>query len=165
MKVTVLEKNGEYAAAVFTENGLYRTALPRPSEKEAIIGVAGEGLERSTKQEHIEVLKAVFAVADGRTDIDLSKIRFDFSGMTKKQKLVAKEAAKIPRGKTISYGELAEKAGLPGAARFVGNVMANNRHGPLIPCHRVVASQGLGGYGGGLEKKIELLTREGAFAD
>ena len=66
-------------------------------------------------------------------------------------------------GDTISYGELAAAVGHPGAARAVGTVMANNPIPIIIPCHRVLASDGtLGGYGGGLDMKRELLRIEGA---
>ena len=62
---------------------------------------------------------------------------------------------RIRRGKTLSYGEVAEAAGKPGAARAVGNVMSQNPICLFIPCHRVVASSGIGGWGGegGLEQK------------
>ena len=65
----------------------------------------------------------------------------------------------------MTYGEVARKSGLTNAARFVGNVMASNRFAPIVPCHRVVGSSGLGGYGFGLDKKQEILKREGAFAE
>ena len=52
-------------------------------------------------------------------------------------------------GETVTYGELAEMAGRPGAARAVGSTMARNPVPFVIPCHRVVAANGLGGYGGG----------------
>ena len=66
-------------------------------------------------------------------------------------------------GETVSYGELAEMAGRPRAARFVGNVMARNPIPILIPCHRVVAAGGrLGGYGAsGTDTKRWLLALEG----
>ena len=66
-------------------------------------------------------------------------------------------------GETVSYGELAEMAGRPRAARFVGNVMARNPIPILIPCHRVVAAGGrLGGYGAsGTGTKRRLLALEG----
>ncbi|NHJ13154.1 MAG: MGMT family protein [Candidatus Thorarchaeota archaeon] len=85
--------------------------------------------------------------------------------MTEKQKRVAEAACKIKKGSTMAYGELAQAAGLPNAARFVGNVMARNRHSPFVPCHRVVAKNGLGGFGGSLSVKALILKREGAFAD
>ena len=69
----------------------------------------------------------------------------------------------IPFGSTMTYGDVARKAGLPAAARFVGNVMRINRLRPIIPCHRVVSTTGLGGYTGGLHKKIDLLAREGVI--
>lgn len=68
----------------------------------------------------------------------------------------------IPPGETLTYGEVARGAGRPGAARAVGSVMANNRHPLFIPCHRVVASTGLGGFSspGGLDQKRILLELE-----
>lgn len=71
--------------------------------------------------------------------------------------------SRIPRGKVLSYGEVAEAAGKPGAARAVGNAMARNPICLFIPCHRVVASNGLGGFGGdgGVEQKRKLLGLEG----
>jgi methylated-DNA-[protein]-cysteine S-methyltransferase len=70
---------------------------------------------------------------------------------------------RIPRGKTLSYGEVAEAAGRPGAARAVGNAMARNPICLFIPCHRVLASNGIGGWGGegGVEQKKLLLRLEG----
>jgi len=69
--------------------------------------------------------------------------------------------SKIPKGKTMTYGEVAKKAGKPGAARAVGMFMANN-YDPKIPCHRVVRSDGkVGNYNrGGTERKAELLREE-----
>lgn len=66
----------------------------------------------------------------------------------------------IPRGKTLSYKEVAEKAGYPRAWRAVGNVLKRNRDSE-IPCHRVIRSNGsLGGYNRGKEKKAALLRKE-----
>lgn len=69
---------------------------------------------------------------------------------------------KVPYGKTITYGELARRAGSPRASRAVGNAMAQNDFPLIIPCHRVLASSGLGGFGGGLRMKRDLLHLEGA---
>jgi O-6-methylguanine DNA methyltransferase len=72
--------------------------------------------------------------------------------------------AKIPKGKTMTYGQVARKAGRPGAARAVGNLMHNNPDLKNIPCHRVIRSDGsIGGYLYGTKKKIEMLRREGAI--
>ncbi len=68
---------------------------------------------------------------------------------------------KIPRGKVLTYKEVAWRAGSPLASRAVGNILHNN-HDPKIPCHRVVRSDGkLGGYNGGTNKKRKILKSEG----
>src|SRR5680860_1183059 len=67
----------------------------------------------------------------------------------------------VPYGETVTYGELAEMAGRPGAARAIGTAMANNPVPIVVPCHRVVAAGSLGGYGGGLPMKRALLALEG----
>ena len=71
---------------------------------------------------------------------------------------------KIPRGKTMSYKEVAAKAGNPGAARVVGSVMKAN-YDSEIPCHRVLRSDGkIGDYNrGGSIAKLKLLREEGAI--
>ncbi len=67
----------------------------------------------------------------------------------------------IPKGQTMTYGEVAKRAGNPGAARAVGAIMRTN-YDPDIPCHRVIKSDGtLGGYNrGGVQKKQSLLAAE-----
>lgn len=71
---------------------------------------------------------------------------------------------KIPKGKTMTYKEVATKAGNPGASRVVGSVMKAN-YDPEIPCHRVLRSDGkIGDYNrGGSAAKLELLKKEGAI--
>lgn len=67
----------------------------------------------------------------------------------------------IPRGRVATYGDIATLAKAPGAARAVGNVM-RQCNDPSVPCHRVIASAGgLGGFGGYLERKRQLLRAEG----
>ena len=72
---------------------------------------------------------------------------------------VLKATAQIPLGYVTSYSSIAKAVG--GGPRAVGNIMAANPFAPIVPCHRVVKSDfGLGGYGGGLKVKVELLQRE-----
>ena len=67
----------------------------------------------------------------------------------------------VPRGQVVTYGELAALAGRPGAARAAGTFCARNRLGPFVPCHRVVASDGIGSYGSlGVDYKRRLLALE-----
>ncbi|MGD2070720.1 MAG: trifunctional transcriptional activator/DNA repair protein Ada/methylated-DNA--[protein]-cysteine S-methyltransferase [Gemmatimonadota bacterium] len=71
----------------------------------------------------------------------------------------------VPYGTTVSYGELARRLGRPGAARAVARANGDNRLAVMIPCHRVVGSDGsLTGYGGGLWRKRRLLELEGRTA-
>jgi len=80
------------------------------------------------------------------------------------QQRVWREIARVPYGKTISYGELAARAGVPGQARAAGAATGRNPVSLVIPCHRIVGSDGsLTGYAGGLERKRELLELEGVL--
>lgn len=80
--------------------------------------------------------------------------------MTNFKERVLAVVKKIPVGETMTYGEVAEAAGRPGAAQAVGNIMSKN-FDPDIPCHRVVRSDGtLGGYNRGIDRKAELLQAE-----
>lgn len=79
------------------------------------------------------------------------------------QRRVWEALLRIPYGETRSYGDLAAELGVPGASRAVGRANGLNRIAIIIPCHRVVAADGsLGGYGGGLWRKLRLLEREGS---
>lgn len=72
--------------------------------------------------------------------------------------------SKIPKGKVLTYKEVAKKAGSPGAFRAVGNIL-NKNYNPSIPCHRVIRSDGTpGGYNRGAASKIVLLKHERAIA-
>jgi methylated-DNA-[protein]-cysteine S-methyltransferase len=71
----------------------------------------------------------------------------------------------VPFGRTVTYGELGERSGSAVPARAIGQIMGSNPIPVIVPCHRVVAGNGLGGYSGGsgLEIKRWLLTLEGAL--
>ncbi len=71
--------------------------------------------------------------------------------------------SRIPRGKTLTYKEVAWRAGRPKAYRAVGNIL-NKNYDPKIPCHRVIRSDGkIGNYNRGMKQKMELLKSEDAF--
>jgi O-6-methylguanine DNA methyltransferase len=82
------------------------------------------------------------------------------------QKKVLDKLQAVPRGAVISYQALAAAAGAPNGARAVGNALHNNPVPIYVPCHRVIASDGrIGGYGGGVARKIQLLRSEGFALD
>jgi O-6-methylguanine DNA methyltransferase len=89
-------------------------------------------------------------------------IVLDLDWATPFQTLLAASARAIPWGEVVSYGELAASAGRPGAARAAGSFCAENRFSLVIPCHRIVAASGIGGYGpSGVARKRRLLELEG----
>jgi methylated-DNA-[protein]-cysteine S-methyltransferase len=80
-------------------------------------------------------------------------------------RLVLSELTQVPFGEVTTYGALAARAGKPRAARAVGTIMNRNPVPIVVPCHRVIGSNGsLVGYGGGLERKEALLRLEGVLA-
>ena len=95
---------------------------------------------------------------------DLSKFSFKTKlNASPFQTKVLKALQKIKPGKTLSYGEIAEQIGSPGAARAVGLANRNNPLPLVYPCHRVIGKNGkLTGFNGGIDIKQQLLTLEGA---
>jgi methylated-DNA-[protein]-cysteine S-methyltransferase len=80
------------------------------------------------------------------------------------QRRVWIEIARIPYGRTLTYAELAQRAGAPGAARAAGAATGRNPHSIVVPCHRVIGTDGsLTGYAGGIERKARLLEIEGVL--
>jgi len=87
--------------------------------------------------------------------------RMSLDGLTPFQKKVLKKISEIPCGAVLSYGELAKRVGKPSAARAVGNACGRNPLPVVIPCHRVVAKDGLGGFSAPFRWKRALLKHEG----
>ena len=82
------------------------------------------------------------------------------------QRQVWSKLSEIPYGKVVTYGQLAAAIGQPTACRAVANAVGQNPYLILLPCHRVVASDGIGGFSAGVEAKKHLLTLEGInFSD
>ena len=97
--------------------------------------------------------------AGERTEFD---VPLDLAG-TEFQRAVWAQLCAIPYGRTISYGELARRMGNPKAARAVGTANGHNPVALIVPCHRVIAGDGgIGGYGGGTDRKALLLDLERA---
>ncbi len=97
-----------------------------------------------------------------RGEDDLVDVPLDLSSCTPFQRAVTLALRAVPRGEVVTYGELAALAGYPGAQRAVGTFCARNRFAFLVPCHRVVAADGIGAYGAsGVAAKRRLLAAEG----
>jgi len=95
--------------------------------------------------------------------VDFRDVRIDPGPVTDFRHRVLRQCQRIPYGRTLTYGQLAAKAGSPRAARAVGSCMAANRIPLIVPCHRVVPADGrLGGFSaiGGVRTKKRLLALE-----
>ena len=142
---------------LLTSNGSSLTGLwtPRPS---GTFDVEPDWIENSKEQPFraaTEQLTAYFAGKLKRFEIPLEPAGTPF------QQRVWTELQRIPYGKTISYGELANRIGNSKASRAVGLANGSNPISIVIPCHRVIGSNGkLVGYGGGLDTKRRLLDFE-----
>ena len=102
-------------------------------------------------------LRAYFAGAAE----DFADVELDLEDLTPYGQALSRALRDVPRGDVVTYGELAALAGRPGAARAAGTFCAQNRFGVLVPCHRVVGANGLGGYGSlGSAYKRRLLALE-----
>ena len=100
-------------------------------------------------------LEAYFAGELLDFDLDLELVGTEF------QRNVWAALLSIPYGETRSYGQIAAQIGSPGASRAVGLANGHNPIGIIVPCHRVIGANGsLTGYGGGLDKKKQLLEME-----
>jgi O-6-methylguanine DNA methyltransferase len=103
-----------------------------------------------------------FAAFLGGVPVFFGDVPLDLDWCTPFQHAVATSLRAVARGEVVSYAELAALAGYPGAQRAVGTFCARNRFALLIPCHRVVAADGIGGYGSaGAAVKRRLLALEG----
>ncbi|HKQ72140.1 MAG TPA: methylated-DNA--[protein]-cysteine S-methyltransferase [Blastocatellia bacterium] len=139
-----LTSNGEAITELFMEK---HTGGPKPINKWR----RDDNLFREASNQ----LRAYFA--GELTDFDLPLAT---NGAPFQQRVWA-ELRKIPYGSTVSYGELARRMGNPQAARAVGAANGSNPISIIIPCHRVIGSNGkLTGYGGGIERKKFLLEFE-----
>ena len=122
----------------------------------------GRDWKRDPANLHLKRARAQVAeyFAGKRREFDLA---LDPAG-TDFQKAVWIAISGVPFGQTITYGELARRAGVPGSARAAGAATGRNPIGLVVPCHRIMGSDGsLTGYAGGLAKKRALLTLEGVL--
>ena len=119
--------------------------------------------DRGPHSTAVRRLAADIARAIRGEPVSFAKVKLATAGVPPFHADVYRALLQIPWGVTLSYGELAARAGRPGAARAVGQAMARNRWAIVVACHRVIRSDGsLGGYGGpdGLRLKRRLLDSE-----
>lgn len=138
--------------ATFSEKGLKELRFPNSDHPRPGTTAARDSWIMATDN-------AVNLILQGQEPSELPPL--DLAG-TQFQQTVWRLLQKIPLGSTLSYSEVAARAGKPGAARAVGSACGANPIPLLIPCHRVLArGSRLGGFSGGLEWKERLLKAEG----
>ncbi len=159
--LSVLETSLGSIGVAFNDRGIVSLQLPRPTNAHAwrdLQAAFPDGVRRNDVPEAISRELRDYSVGRCK-EFD---VPVDLSAMRPFQRTVLTAIAKIPYGQTRSYGWVARAIGKPGASRAVGQALHTNPIPIIIPCHRVVASDGsLGGYGGGLPMKKKLLRLEG----
>lgn len=137
-----------------TEDGIRRVRLPGGAELER----SGSGAAADSAASAAAQLEEY-----ARGEREAFELTLDWSGVEPAHRRVLETLCEIaPYGTTVTYGELGARAGVDDP-RDVGVMMATNPLPLVVPCHRVVASDGLGGYGGGLDLKRRLLELEGVL--
>ena len=153
-------------AIAWSEAGLTRVLLPEATRSKTEARMRRAGLRPSGPLlpdfagEAVTALKAHLLGKEA----SLENLRLDDSFVTSFNASVYRALRRVPRGATVTYGDLARQAGQPGAARAVGVAMGRNPWPVIVPCHRVLASGGkMGGFSapGGTVTKVRLLALEG----
>lgn len=152
-------------AAAWSEVGLVRLLLPEASLRATRERLAALEPDARPAEPPPWARRALdrLARALGGESIDLADLPLDLSRAGPFERRVYDELRRVPPGTTVTYGELAERADHPGAARAVGRAVGANPLPVAIPCHRVLAARGPGGFSapGGLRTKARLLALEG----
>jgi methylated-DNA-[protein]-cysteine S-methyltransferase len=182
MKYTIFKTKWGYFGLASTDNGLLRTCLPlsnpekvkRRILKASFVGqepsVSAGRLTAENRASSIEFDKDLFKLAQRQITayfegdcVNFRDIPVALDGLGLFARRVLISCREIGLGQTVSYGRLAEMAGKPGAARAVGGALAKNPLPLIIPCHRVVCTNGkIGGFSaaGGRNLKEKLLKHE-----
>lgn len=145
--------------------GIRGIQLPEQTEAATLARIARRGLsscEQLPPTEARQAVEAIVAHLNGE-QIDLGALRLDRDGVAPFQRKVYEAVRSIPAGSTLTYGQVAARLNAPGAARAVGQALGRNPFPIVVPCHRVVAASGLGGFSatGGATTKRRLLSLEG----
>ncbi len=165
MKTAIIKTKAGYLVASWTAKGLYSLSMPLPDRASAgreLLDVNFNNEPGTLEDNHFlkdldSQLRAFFEGHKVEFDIEV-----DFSGYTPFTENILRLVADIPYGKVHSYQDVAVMAGNENGARAVGRALGANRTPLVIPCHRIIRSDGsLGGFSSGLGWKQYLLQLEG----
>ena len=162
MKTSLIElpiatSDGIFLAG-YSDKGLAEMSFP--SKRSGRVHSANPKVSAQILRWHKITTQALKAMLAGREPDDLPPL--DWTGFTEFQQSVWGVMLAIPTGKTKSYGEVAAAIGNPKAVRAVGGACGANPIPVLVPCHRILAvNNKIGGFSSGLDRKYDLLAREG----
>ena len=171
--ITISTYNHEklYFAVGYSENNkIVRIALPQKSLEEAIGEIAKYHPNYKLSNKHNDTACKICQIYHGvKLDIELDQLELDhnssFSPKTSFERDVIIKVAKIPYGTVKTYKEIAKSINSR-AYRAVGTAIGNNPFPIVIPCHRVIRSDGkIGGFRGGTPMKVEILKKEGIIIE
>jgi methylated-DNA-[protein]-cysteine S-methyltransferase len=161
--VCVFETRLRWMAIAGARGVLRALTFGHPTPKGALAALHPDLTDGARMHEwNPSLIRRLHQFADGER-VEFDDLELDLDDETPFAQRVIARCRAIPYGGRMTYGELAETAGAPGAARAVGSVMRRNRTPLVVPCHRVVAAGArLGGYSGadGVRTKLRLLEAE-----
>lgn len=156
----VFETSAGWIGVLGSSTGLSRTTLPQKSKKMAELSLGEDIKKAEYSSEGFRRLIIKYKVYFSGSKVVFSE-KLDISQSTSFEGAVWETTRHIPYGQTQSYGWVARQIGKPLAPRAVGRALGKNPLPIIVPCHRVLASDGsLCGFGGGLEMKRYLLNLE-----
>lgn len=161
MKYAVTKTVAGWVGLGIEDGAVCASTLPTTRD-EALSAMAKAGADQPAARDEAAPFVSLAKRAAAGEEVD-ARAAVRLTGGTAFQRAVWEGMLTIPHGHTISYGELARRAGRPKAVRAVGQAVGANPIPLLIPCHRVTASNGPGGFGGGLALKRALLKQEGVL--
>ncbi|MDP2872294.1 MAG: MGMT family protein [Bacillota bacterium] len=178
---TVCETGGGYVGLAASAYGLAASTLPRASEdgaRQALFVCLGGAALRGWFDEpewltpaeglppHLAAAREAFAASGGELVRCLGRLQIDLRPHPPFTARVLEAVRGLAPGETSTYGDVAQKVGVAGGARAVGQVMSHNPLAPVVPCHRVLsAGDRIGGFGGGPDMKARMLRGEGLQVD
>ncbi len=158
-----------WCAIAWTAAGISGVQLPGASQQLTVARLGATGPVGSPEDERVApVVRAIVGLLAGAGDPDgvLAAAVLDRAGVPAFNQRVYQVTQAIPAGQTLSYGEVADRIGVPWSARAVGRALGDNPYPIVVPCHRVLAADGsMHGFSapGGLDTKRRMLQIEGAL--
>jgi methylated-DNA-[protein]-cysteine S-methyltransferase len=164
---TLFETTIGHCGLAWGERGIVGVQLPEPREsatRARLLRRFPDAHETAPPPAIQRAIDSIVALLRGEP-ADLSDVPLDMNGLPELHRQVYEVARTIPPGQTLSYGEIAARLDNRGLAREVGQALGQNPFAIVVPCHRVVTSDGrLGGFSasGGVQTKLRMLAIEGA---